>query len=175
MLRCLTIVHFNFFFVLLISNSAKWVSLEEISAIIRKPSKSVLSSRRDSIELKRTLLETKPTSCLNLAPNRHWKLWSVRETAPTHKKHAVFKQICKTDIFLVAAAAALLNHSACWELLAEEFFWRPKLLAISLRIRENVADPELGVSGFGPDIDSLPPLLGPSRKKISSIFYINTR
>ena len=99
MLRCLTIVHFNFFFVLLISNSAKWVSLEEISAIIRKPSKSVLSSRRDSIELKRTLLETKPTSCLNLAPNRHWKLWSVRENAPTHKKHFVFKQICKTDIF----------------------------------------------------------------------------
>ena len=95
-------------------------------------------------------------------------LASGKPHRPT-KNHFVFKQICKTDIFLVAAAAALLNHSACWELLAEEFFWRPKLLAISLRIRENVADPELGVSGFGPDIDSLPPLLGPSRKKISLI------
>ena len=106
MLRCLTIVHFNFFFVLLISNSAKWVSLEEISAIIRKPSKSVLSSRRDSIELKRTLLETKPTSCLNLAPNRHWKLWSVRENAPTHKNTSFSNRFVKLTFFSCCSCSA---------------------------------------------------------------------
>jgi hypothetical protein len=58
-----------------------------------------------------------------------------------------------------------ISHSEWVELLEAEFFWRPKLRAISLRIRLKVAEPELEPSAFGPEIESLPALLGPSAKK----------